>query len=68
MTECTAPAAEESLLIELRQDGPPSFGAMFLARAGRTPAEVAYRRPPEAGGGAWVPQTWAENQISRGMS
>jgi long-chain acyl-CoA synthetase len=60
VTECTAPAAEESLLTELRQDGPPSFGAMFLARAGRTPAEVAYRRPPGAGGGPWVPQTWAE--------
>ncbi|MFC4065446.1 AMP-dependent synthetase/ligase [Actinoplanes subglobosus] len=60
MTECTAPAAEETLLAELRRDSPPSFGAMFLARAGRTPEEVAYRRPSSgAGGGEWVPQTWA---------
>ncbi len=59
MTECTAPPAEEALLTELRRDGPPSFGAMFLARASRTPGDVAYRRPG-ADGEPWRPQTWAE--------
>jgi long-chain acyl-CoA synthetase len=59
VTECTAPATEEALLAELRRDGPPSFGAMFLARAARTPGEVAYRRPG-ADGEPWLPQTWAE--------
>ncbi|GIF36965.1 AMP-dependent synthetase/ligase [Actinoplanes xinjiangensis] len=59
MTECTAPPAEEALLAELRRDGPPSFGAMFLVRADRTPEQVAYRRPGAAGG-PWRPQTWAE--------
>ncbi|GIE74510.1 AMP-dependent synthetase [Actinoplanes philippinensis] len=61
MTECAAPAAEEALLTELRRDSPPSFGAMFLARSGRTPEDVAYRRPdPAAGDGSWAPQTWAD--------
>ncbi|WP_328518281.1 AMP-dependent synthetase/ligase [Actinoplanes sandaracinus] len=59
MTDCTAPAAEEALLTELRRDTPASFGAMFLARAARTPEGVAYRRP-RAGGGEWAAQTWAE--------
>jgi long-chain acyl-CoA synthetase len=59
VTECTAPPAEEALLAELRRDGPPSFGAMFLARADRTPEQVAYRRPGAAGE-PWRPQTWAE--------
>jgi long-chain acyl-CoA synthetase len=58
LTECTAPAAEEALLAELRRDSPPSFGAMFLARADRTPEGVAYRRPA-GDGGEWTAQTWA---------
>ena len=58
MTTCTAPAHEEQLLTRLRQDSPSSFGAMFLARAARTPGDVAYRKPgPD---GAWTAQTWAQ--------
>ncbi|KHD72130.1 AMP-dependent synthetase [Actinoplanes utahensis] len=42
----------------MRRDSPSSFGAMFLARADRTPDDVAYRKPGT--GGAWTAQTWAE--------
>jgi long-chain acyl-CoA synthetase len=55
--DCRAPAAEESVLAELRRTEPASFGAMFLDRVARTPAAEAYRRPgPD---GAWQSQTWA---------
>jgi long-chain acyl-CoA synthetase len=55
--ECTAPAAEEKLVAELREDSPRSFGAMFLERAARTPDDPAYRTP--AADGTWVSHTWS---------
>ncbi|HWS36527.1 MAG TPA: AMP-dependent synthetase/ligase [Actinoplanes sp.] len=58
MTTCTAPEHEKRLLAELQRDTPDSFGAMFLRRATRTPAEVAYRSPGP--GGEWLPHTWAQ--------
>ncbi|SDS19580.1 AMP-dependent synthetase/ligase [Actinoplanes derwentensis] len=55
---CAAPEHEQRLLAELSKDTPASFGAMFLGRATRTPAAVAYRSPGT--GSEWIAHTWGE--------